>query len=46
MSGVSPKTMRVIFVILAAFLLVGCHESGTWKDDARMGDLFLSDTQL
>ena len=32
---VSPKTMRVIFVILAASLLVGCHESGTWKDDAR-----------
>ena len=32
---VSPKTMRVIFVILAASLLVGCHESGTWQDDAR-----------
>jgi hypothetical protein len=27
--------MRVTFVILAAVLLLGCHESGTWKDDAR-----------
>jgi hypothetical protein len=30
-----PKTMRIIFVILAAALLVGCHEAGTWKDDPR-----------
>jgi hypothetical protein len=27
--------MRLTFVIFAAVLLVGCHESGTWKDDAR-----------
>src|SRR6188474_2536232 len=27
--------MRVTILILAAFLLVGCHESGTWNDDAR-----------
>ena len=27
--------MRVVLVILLSFLLVGCHESGTWKDDAR-----------
>jgi hypothetical protein len=27
--------MRFICSILMAFLLVGCHESGTWTDDAR-----------
>ena len=27
--------MRVILLILAAVLLVGCHESGAWKDDAQ-----------
>ncbi len=24
-----------IFTLLTALLLAGCHESGTWKDDAR-----------
>ena len=28
------KSMRAALLILAAFLLVGCHESGTWNDDA------------
>jgi hypothetical protein len=27
--------MRVVFILIAAVLLAGCHESGTWKDDAR-----------
>lgn len=26
--------MRVAFIMLSAVLLVGCHESGTWRDDA------------
>jgi hypothetical protein len=30
-----PMSLRIIFTIFAAVLLVGCHESGTWKDDAR-----------
>src|SRR5438876_1059808 len=27
--------MRPLIAILAVVLLTGCHESGTWKDDAR-----------
>jgi hypothetical protein len=27
--------MGAAFAILAAVLLVGCHESGTWSDDAK-----------
>jgi hypothetical protein len=27
--------MRVIFAIIFAVLLIGCHESGTWADDAK-----------
>lgn len=27
--------MRLLALILVAVLLAGCHESGTWKDDAR-----------
>lgn len=27
--------MRALIAILAVVLLTGCHESGTWKDDAR-----------
>ena len=34
-TSVSRKDMRVIFLTFAAVLLVGCHESGTWKDDAQ-----------
>jgi len=29
------KVMRVTLSMLVAVLLVGCHESGTWSDDAR-----------
>ena len=27
--------MRTLFAILGFALLTGCHESGTWTDDAR-----------
>ena len=33
--NLAVKTMRAMFVIIAAVLLVGCHESGTWKDDSQ-----------
>ena len=32
---VRPITMRALIAILAVVFLTGCHESGTWKDDAR-----------
>jgi len=27
--------MRVFAIVISSFLVVGCHESGTWQDDAR-----------
>ncbi len=34
-SGFSLRYLRGSLFILVAALLVGCHESGTWKDDGR-----------
>jgi len=32
-SAFNPRIPRGYLLILGAVLLVGCHESGTWKDD-------------
>jgi hypothetical protein len=32
-AGFKPRNLRGSLLVLVAALLVGCHESGTWKDD-------------
>ncbi len=33
----APRTrpLRLIAIVLVSIFLVGCHESGTWKDDSK-----------